>query len=276
MNHDEAKFILRAYRSGGQDTDDPRFAEALAHARRDPEMARWLAEERALDAALAGKLQSIPVPPDLKASILAGRKVVSLPTPQPWWRRRLHPAMATAALALTFGIIGFLALREPAEPRADFSSFTRDITDYLGKGYGVLPRHAHLASTDNSYFGATSYRMNYRSPNLDDIRDWLTRNGGHGNFTSPGGLQKPINLGCGVMEWWGRRVTLISFQVGRLLPQDKVHLVIIDSDTMPGAPARGQPRFSEHGDWTTAAWTDGRLTYMLMAPGDTRSVLKFL
>ena len=71
-------------------------------------------------------------------------------------------------------------------------------------------------------------------------------------------------------------MTLISFQVGRQLPQDKVHLVIIDSDTMPGAPARGQPRFSEHGDWTTAAWTDGRLTYMLMAPGDTRSVLKFL
>ena len=26
MNHDEAKFILRAYRPGGQDTDDPRFA----------------------------------------------------------------------------------------------------------------------------------------------------------------------------------------------------------------------------------------------------------
>ena len=31
MNHDEAKFILRAYRPGGQDTDDPRFAEVVEY-----------------------------------------------------------------------------------------------------------------------------------------------------------------------------------------------------------------------------------------------------
>ncbi len=273
MNNDEAKFILRAYRPGGQDAADPQFAEALAQSRRDPELSRWLAEQTALDAALGAKLQSIRVPADLKASILAGRKIVR---PEPWWRRSIHPWAAAAALAVTFGTIGFLALHEPPEPKADFALFTREIADYLGKGYGVLPRHAHLASTDMSYFGSTSYRMNYRSPELDDIRRWLAENGGHSDFTSPGGLKRPLNLGCGVMDWRGKRITLIAFQTGRSLPQDKVHLVIINTADLPDPPAHGQPRFDEREDWTTVAWSDGALTYFLMAPGDRRTVGKYL
>jgi hypothetical protein len=275
MNNEEAKFILRAYRPGGQDAADPQFAEALDQARRDPELSRWLAEQTALDTAIGGKLQSIPVPADLRASILAGRKIVPL-KPEPWWRRSIHPAAATAALVVTFATIGFLALHEPPEPNADFAQFTQDITDYLGKGYGVLPRHAHLATTEASYFGAMSYRMNYRSPSLDDIRQWLDQNGGHGDFVSPTGLKNPLNLGCGVMDWRGKRITLIAFQTGRSLPHDKVHLVIINSADLPDPPARGQPRFDERADWTAAAWSNGSLTYFLMAPGDRRALGKYL
>ena len=273
MNNDEAKFILRAYRPGGQDAADPQFAEALLQARLDPGLSRWLAEQTALDAALAAKLQSIRVPADLKASILAGRKIVPH---LPWWQRAIQPWAAAAALAVTFGTIGFLAVHEPPEPKADFARFTQEITDYLGKGYGVLPRHAHLASTDMSYFGSTSYRMNYRSPELEDIRRWLVANGGHGDFTSPGGLKKPINLGCGVMDWRGKRITLIAFQTGRSLPQDKVHLVIINTADLPDPPALGQPQFDEREGWTTTAWSHGKLTYFLMAPGDRLTVGKYL
>lgn len=275
MNNEEARFILRAYRPGGQDAADPQFAEALDQARRDPELSRWLAEQTAFDTAIGGKLKAIPVPADLKASILAGRKIVPI-KPEPWWRRSIHPVAAAAALAITFGTIGFLALHEPPEPKADFARFTQDITDYLGKGYGVLPRHAHLATTDATYFGAMSYRMNFRSPSLDDIRQWLVQNGGHGDFASPGGLKNPLNLGCGIMDWRGKRITLIAFQTGRSLPHDKVHLVIINSADLPDPPARSQPRFDERTDWTTAAWSDGSLTYFLMAPGDRRALGKYL
>ncbi|MEQ2009200.1 MAG: hypothetical protein ABMA26_20660 [Limisphaerales bacterium] len=275
MNNDEAKFILRAYRPGGQDAADPQFTEALAQARRDPELARWLAEQTALDTVIGGKIQSVPVPADLKASILAARNIVPL-RQRSWWQRSIHPVAAAASLAVTFATVGYLALHEPPEPTADLARFTQDITDYLGKGYGVLPRHAHLATTDASYFGSQSYRMNYRSPNLDDIRQWLAANGGHGEFVSPTGLKKPLNLGCGVMDWRGRRITLIAFQTGRTLPQDKVHLVIINSSDLPDPPARGQPRFNEGGDWTTVAWSDGSLTYFLLAPGDRQAVGKYL
>ncbi len=275
MNHDEAKFILRAYRPGGQDTDDPQFAEALAHARRDPELSRWLAEQTALDAAIGSKLNSIPVPADLKATILAGRKVVPM-RPLPWWQRSLNPWAAAAALAVTFATVGFFGLRETPDPKADFARFTQDLTEYLGKGYGVLPRHAHLASADSSYFGAMNYRMNYRSPSIEDIRQWLNQNGGHGAFASPGGLKNPLNLSCGVMDWRGKRITLIAFQTGRSLPHDKVHLVIINSADLPDAPTPGQPRFDQQEDRTTVAWSNGPLTYFLMAPGDRRTLGKYL
>lgn len=275
MNNDEAKFILRAYRPGGPDAADPQFEAALAQARRDPELGRWLAEETALDRTLSAKLQTVPVPTDLKATILAGRKVLPLPV-TPWWRLRLHPAATAAALALTFGLIGYLAMHEPPEPRADFAGFSQDLTDYLAKGYGVLPRHAHLATTQVNYFGAQSYRMNYRSPSLDDVRRWLKDNGGHPDFAVPAPLQKPLNLGCAVMDWRGHRVTLLAFQTGRALPHDKVHLAIIQTADLPDAPARNLTRFAEGDDWTTAAWTDGPLTYLLMAPGDRSSVAKYL
>lgn len=275
MNNDEAKFILRAYRPDGQDAADPQFAEALEQARRDPGLARWLAEETGLDAAIAKKMNSLPVPADLKASILAGRKIVPLRL-VPWWRRSLHPAATAAALAATLATIGYLALHEPPEPKADFACFTHDITDYLGKGYGVLPRHVQLATTDASYFGAMSYRMNYRSPSLDDIRQWLAQNGGHGDFANPAGLKKPLSLGCGVMDWRGKRISLIAFQTGRSLPQDKVHLVIINTADLPDAPTLGKPHFQNGEDWTTAGWSDGPLTYLLMAPGDRQALGKFL
>ena len=275
MNNEEAKFILRAYRPGGPDATDPQFAEALAQARLDPDLGHWLSEQTALDTAIGAKLQAVPVPADLKASILAGRKVVPLPV-TPWWRIRIHPAATAAALAVTFGVIGFLALHEPPEPAANLPSFTRDLTDYLGKGYGVLPRHAHLATTEVNYFGAQSYRMNYRSPSLDSVRTWLKSNGGHADFTVPEALQNPLNLACAVMDWRGHRVTLLAFQTGRALPHDKVHLVVINTAVLPDAPARNKPRLAEGEDWTTAAWTEGQLTYLLMAPGDRVAMGKYL
>ena len=64
MDNQEAKFILSAYRPGGQDASDPRFAEALEQARRDPVLERWFSESIAFDAAMTEKLGAIAVPND--------------------------------------------------------------------------------------------------------------------------------------------------------------------------------------------------------------------
>ena len=66
MKNDEAKFILSAYRPDGDDAGDARFAEALAQAEQDPELAPWLQEERRFDSVFCDALGAVPVPPDLR------------------------------------------------------------------------------------------------------------------------------------------------------------------------------------------------------------------
>ena len=72
--NDQAKLLLSAYRPGGADATDPAFAEALAQAGRDPQLRAWLEESQRFDEAIAGKLRSVEVPANLRATILAGAK----------------------------------------------------------------------------------------------------------------------------------------------------------------------------------------------------------
>ncbi len=272
MNNEEARFILRAYRPNGGDASDPQFTAALEQARRDPELSRWLAEQTALDAAIGDKLRSVPVPSDLKAAILAGHKIIQ---PQPWWRRRIHPVAAAAAIFVTLVCIGFLAVREPQESAANFKHFSQDITSYISTSYGLLFRDARNVNTAVGYFGGSSYRMNYRSPSIEDIRKWLVENNGHRGFDIPAGLKNAANLKCAIVNWRGRRVSLICFQVGPHLPKDKVHLVVISSADLPDPPPPGTPRFHENGESSTAEWSDGPFTYVLMAPGNRQMLSKY-
>ena len=79
MNNQEAKLILQAYRPGGQDASDPMFAEALEQCWRDPELQRWFADQCAYDARIQTKLQeAIPIPQDLKASLLTPRSLTDM------------------------------------------------------------------------------------------------------------------------------------------------------------------------------------------------------
>ena len=70
MNEQEARLILQAYRPGA-DPDDPEVAAALQEAARNPELARWFAEEQAFDRAIAAHLENVPAPFGLKTRILA-------------------------------------------------------------------------------------------------------------------------------------------------------------------------------------------------------------
>ena len=273
MDNEQARFILSAYRAGGQDASDSQFAEALEQARRDPQLAQWLAGETALDAAISTSLKSIPVPAGLKAAILAGQKIVH---PQPWWRRRIHPAAAAAALAITAATIGYLAIREPAGSRADFKGFTEDITEHIGSGDGMLLRQPKIVQTEMGFYLGPGYRPRYRSASIGDIRHWLDQNNGHGNCAIPSRLQGFPNLGCGVMVWRGRPVTLISFQAGSRIQSPKVHLAVISSADLTDPPARGRLRFHDHQECTTASWSDGNFTYVLMAPGPREALERFL
>ena len=91
VNHDEAKNILLLYRHGTADADDPQIAEALALAKRDPELTRWLVEHCARQFVLREKFRQIAVPAGLKEQIIseqaAQRRMI-------FWRQKFALAVA--------------------------------------------------------------------------------------------------------------------------------------------------------------------------------------
>src|SRR5437763_9860454 len=74
MTTQEAKQALWLY-SGPIDAAEPKFQEALAHARRDPELTKWLDEQRTCFDAIRSKLRDIEPPNALAENIISHRPI---------------------------------------------------------------------------------------------------------------------------------------------------------------------------------------------------------
>jgi hypothetical protein len=75
MNTSEAKEKLLLYR-GRIDDADPRFQEALAQARRDPELAEWLRAQASCYHVIRSKLRELEPPSDLAEEIVRKRPIL--------------------------------------------------------------------------------------------------------------------------------------------------------------------------------------------------------
>ena len=82
MTTTEAKQRLLLYR-GQVDDSDPQFQEALAHARRDPELGQWLREQTECYDLIRAKLRGIEPPLGLSEKIVRERPI---PFPRDWPR----------------------------------------------------------------------------------------------------------------------------------------------------------------------------------------------
>ncbi len=109
MNTSEAKERLFLYR-GPIDDADPQFEEALAHARRDPDLAEWMREQSRSYGTIRSKLREIEPPSDLAEKIIRERPIPfrrgwaqiirKLPTAcRPSWTQMLQLAAAIVILA---------------------------------------------------------------------------------------------------------------------------------------------------------------------------------
>ncbi len=233
MNNEEAKLILQAYRPGGQDANDPRFREALEQAQRDPELARWFANEQALDSRISTKVQAAIKPPaHLKSQLLAQRKIV---TPVAWWRQPVWQLAAAACVALlvTLSVLSF----KPAG-QVQFAAYRNEMADFAG----------HKLD-----------RLDLMSRDVAEVRRWLAQKESHGDLVLPAGLDGRPSLGCRLLDWKGHKISLVCFELEN---KQVAHLLVVDSTAFKDAPTES-PVFNQVGNVATASWSRGGKTYVM-------------
>ena len=148
MNHDEAKFLLRARRPGARDAGDERFTEALGEAARDPKLQAWHEAEERFDVALAAKLGALPPPVGLREAILAGGRTSVSPVGR---GRGRWPWFAAAAAVAVLVALAPRFLPSAKEPEMELAllamhELSRAHDQHIGNPPGLETVQAQLAS----------------------------------------------------------------------------------------------------------------------------------
>ena len=251
MNNQDARHILALFRPGTADENDPFFQEARQLAKTDPELARWLDAHCEAYLALRQKLQAIPIPPGLKEQILSERKIQ-----RPLFQKYGRPLLAAAAAVVL--LLGLASLFWRHHGPADrFAAWRKRMTETALRSY-----YMDLTAND---------------PVL--IRNFLKEKNAPADFSLPAGLKTAALAGCVVSHWQGSPVSMICFKSGRPLPpgdQSDLWLFVIDSKSVPNAPAPGAPVFARVNKAATAGWSNANKAYLLAAVGDEAFLRKYL
>ena len=258
MNRDEAKIILQLYRPDTADVDDPQIAEALALAKSDSELARWLEEHCARQNALREKFQQIEIPAGLKEQIISEQAAFSKRNSR---REKIVLVAAMTAIVISLAVIAALYF-----PRG---------------GNGNRAGSNTLANYQNQMAGiATSgYGMNFPMNDLSQIRAYLAQNTAPSDYDLPAPLEKTAATGCAIEGWQDKKVSMICFRTGKPLPsnqQGDLWLFVVDRASIKDAPDAASPQFAKVNQLATAVWTQGGKLYLLATEGDEQTLRKYL
>ena len=238
MNNQEAKFILSAYRPCGEDASGAAFAAALDQVNRDPDLAAWFSEQRALDVAITNAICSIPIPQDLRVNILAGAKV----SQRRFWRTR--PVLfAIAASVMLLAVINGLWTRA-----SRLDSWQDDALAVIST---FVPGHEPF---------------DHQAADSQELQQWLVTQNAPAPEVIPAALQTVPTLGCKTISSGGRSVSIICF---RLRDGHMVHLVVTKASGLRHSPP-SKPTFAKEGDWVTASWTENGRACMLATKGPSQ------
>lgn len=254
MNKDEAKQILMLYRPGTADADDPDTAAALALAKADPELSRWLEEHCARQNALREKFRQIPVLAGLKEQIISEEAAKSKAASR---RQKLVGLAAVAAIVVAFGIIGFNYLPHKVSP-------ANTLADYR-----VLM----------AYHALNPYGMGLATNDASQIQGYLAKNNAPADYVLPAGLQNVVMTGCAIQSWQAANASMICFHTGKTPSggqQSDLWLFVVDRTTIKDAPTITTPQFNKVGGLMTVAWTQGNNLYLLGTQSDEATLKKFL
>lgn len=232
MTHEEAKFLLRAYRPDGRDAGLPEFAKALELVDQDPELKAWFESENAFDRAMVTKVNEEKVPEDLLASILVANKVAR-PHRSVWAMDGLKWAVAL----LFAGAILMTALK--------------------GRGNDHLARYR---SDVMAHLKVPGHRFDFQSKEFTELKLWMDTQNMKMDVGSIDHLTSLPTHGCKIMDWEGQKVTLICFE---LPDRRNVHLFVFHQMQMADPSGLKEPLWLEEEGWTTVGWTAGEDLFML-------------
>ncbi len=250
MDKNEAKQVLQALRPNDLNSSEPEVIQALVVIEGDPEMKAWWEAQQSFDRKVAAKLKDVPVPADLRATLLAGRKITPFPAqtrPQPELSFFWLAAAAVVAILCVAGTFYQVAATAPL----DRSAYTAD----------VLP----LLNHDSPPLAMTS-------PDHDKIAAWLKeRNAPMGAL--PSGIAAIPSVGCQKFMVHGHAVSLICFA---LASGGLAHLFIVDQRALADPPGNNAPEFDQVQEWSTAAWSDGHMSYLLATQAGPNALKQLL
>jgi hypothetical protein len=251
VNRDEAKTILLLYRPGTADAADPQIATALALAKQDPELTRWLVEHCARQEAVRAGFRKIIAPAGFKEQIISEQAAQEKMTS---WRRNAVFAAAAAVVAL--------AVLTPLwfQHRGNEETFAI----YRSRMVGVALR---------------GYTMDLATNNPATIRAYLAQNHAPADYVLPAPLEKTAVTGCAVEGWQSAKVSMICFRTGKPLPpgqQSDLWLFVIDRSTVKKAPTTDSRQFVQVNKLMTVTWTQGDKLYVLGMEGDEQTLRQYL
>lgn len=248
MNNREARFILHAYRPGGQDANDACFAEPLEEVRRDPVLERWFSESIAFDAVITEKLSMVPVPSNLAEGILAGAKI----SRTLHWKKHSYKWAIAAAVVLGVMVGSLIWHNTRPAPLAGWQLQALDVISSLVRN---------------------ELTFDAQSANAGELLAWLRANHAPAPQQVPNNLAKLESIGCKRFSWNGIPVSAVCFRrpAGGL-----IHLITTNALARSARPLETAPEFVQQGDWATATWRHGDTTYMLALEGSTDQLRVYL
>ena len=249
MNDDEIKQILRRYRPGAAGEGDPEVAAALARAREKPELARWLEEQGAAQAAVRAQFRRIKPPAGLREQIISEQAAQA---------RAANPRRNWAQLAGVAAVLAILAsiafLRFPLRaPQDALYIFQHQMVGIALRGYG----------------------MELTTNNPAQIRAFLAAHQAPANYALPPAIPESALLGCAVENWNSAKVSLICFRTGRDARPGgpgNFWLFVVDRTGLDGTADMETPQFTKINRLTTATWTKGDKLYFLGAEVEERTL----
>jgi hypothetical protein len=258
VNRDEAKIILQLYRPNTADAEDPQIAGALALAKNDPGLARWLEEHCARQNALREKFRQIEIPAGLKEQIISEQAAFSKRNSR---REKIVLVAAVTAIVISLAVIATLYFPRGGNGNpADFNT----LANYQNQMAGVA---------------TSGYAMNFPTNDLSQIRAYLAQNSAPADYTLPAPLEKAAATGCAIEGWQDKKVSMICFRTGKPLPPNQagdLWLFVVDRASVKGASYAASPQFAKVNQLATATWTqDGKL-YLLATESDEQTLRKYL